>query len=225
MRFPWLIALLSISAGLTLWPTDNRAKDMQGGVPDDNSVILDHGIFRAPKFVADRLACVVRKTGFNIHWKYYPTLRLVSMLMKQELDFIYPMGFSDQRDKILDRSEYVFLSEDVLVYRDPKPDFSDIAHLHIGVRRGSPQLSDLIDREFRNIEIANSYEGLLKMLNAGRVEAVVMPDRVLATFAATLTQTFATEAFYRRQIGFYVGKDWPPDQLTALNAAIVGCRD
>jgi ABC-type amino acid transport substrate-binding protein len=220
-----LIVLLVIAAGLGLWPCIIPANELRGGFPDDKSVGLDHGQFRGSHFVAEKLACVVQITGFDIRWKSFPTNRLLSMAAKLQLDFIYPMGFSDQRDKFLSKSEYVFLSEDQFVYKRPKPDFSDTARVHIGARLGSPQMSVLIDRGFRNIEVGNSYDALLKMLNAGRVDAVVMPDKVLEMFAAPVIKTFETEDFYQRQIGFYVGKDWPPDQLVALNAAIVRCRD
>jgi len=213
------------AAGLIFGPSLTLATELRGGVPDDNSVVLDHGLFRGPNFVADKLACIAKLTGFDIHWKYYPTNRLLSMAAKLELDFIFPMGFSDQRDKFLIRSEYIFLSVDDFVYRGSKPDFSDKAHIHIGVREGSTQLNEIIANHFRNIEVGHSYENLLKMLGAGRVDAVVIPDMVLATFATTFTEPLKTEAFDRRQVGFYVGKDWPPDQLATLNAAIVKCRD
>jgi hypothetical protein len=209
---------------LVLRPPIGLAEELRGGVAEENGMKVDQGRFLAPQFEVDRLDCITQTTGFTIHWQFYPTVRLLDMVEKLDLDLIFPMGFSEERDTFLTKSEYLFLSEDNFVYADQKPDFSDKVHIRIGVKRGSPQMGAVMTQGFQNVEIGNSYEGLLKMLEARRVDTIIVPDKVIETFDPAVTQRLKTEPFYQRQVGFYVGKKWSAEKLAALNAAILKCR-
>lgn len=168
--------------------------------------------------------CVTKQLQQDIHWKSYPTARLIQEVKDNNIDIIFPMGFTLQRRKHLVQSEPIEVIDDYWVYKGALPNVKDKA-LFIGVKLGSPQASYMQQQGYENIVMHNDYTGLYKMLLAKRVQVVALPDRaykgLVEQFGEGLTQH---SPFLQRGYGFYLSPKSRPQLVKKVNQATVICR-
>lgn len=170
------------------------------------------------------VTCVTNKLQQTIHWRSYPTARLIEEVKNNKLDIIFPMGFTAQRREHLIQSQPIEVIEDYWVYKNSLPDISNKA-LFIGVKLGSPQESYMQQQGYENLLKHNDYSGLYKMLLAKRVQVVALPDMaykgLVEQFGEGLTQH---TAFLQRGYGFYLSPKSSPEIIHNVNQATVFCR-
>ena len=170
------------------------------------------------------MKCFLSELQQKIHWKSYPTARLIQEVKNNKLDIIFPMGFTQERRDQLIQSEHVELIEDYWVYKGAKPDVT-AKSVSIGVKLGSPQEFYVKQQDYENIVRHNDYVGLYKMLLAGRVQVIALPDMayigLVDQFGKEKTQF---TPFLQRGYGFYLSPKSTPEFIKKINEVTVTCR-
>jgi len=164
--------------------------------------------------------CVADKTGLKFEWNEYPTRRLFIMAQNNELDMIYPVGFSQERNEFAIPSQVIFTNEELWLYVGNKPDFSD-KNLSVAVIRGSPQEESLLKMGYENISLVK-YDAILEMLRMKRVAAVILPEKILVGLTGSI-KLYSSQVFITRQVGFYLSRAFAKRNLATINQAIDGC--
>lgn len=225
-RSRWTAAIrwMVVVAGL-LHPALGTAQDLRGGVPDTlPGAEIESGKLTLHGASGKSFVCISRAFGRNIVWSSYPTKRALMMLKENELDVLFPMGFNAERDQYLQRSEVVVQSRDVWVYKGTRPNLDDKVGLSLGVKLGSPQEDFFTRAGYKNLTLVNSYENMLRMLAAGRVDALALPGEGWDQIAPELAWKAGTETYLQRDAGFYFSKPADAPWVELLNQAIRACR-
>jgi len=163
--------------------------------------IKDGKLFNGEK-VEQFIRNIEHELGITMVWAAYPTMRLLSLTAMGKIDVIFPMGFSAQRDSLLQRSEPVYISHDCFVTKNLKVNNHDKSMV-VGCKLGSPQETYLTTHGYK-INPTNSYEGLFEMLIQGRVPIIAIPinvyDELIPKYAHA---DLNSEVYLTREIGFY----------------------
>ncbi len=133
------------------------------GIPEgmgENVINIKNGkVYGAFSALAN---CIENRLNITFKWSFYPTKRLFLKLQNNELDMLYPMGFTQERNDIAQPSTPSFIDEDYWIYMGKKPDFSD-KELAIAVKLGSPQEDILKAMGYKNLSLLR-YASILKVL-------------------------------------------------------------
>jgi len=164
--------------------------------------------------------CVADKIGLDFEWSEYPTRRLFIMAQNNELDIIYPVGFSQERNEFAVASKAVYTSQDLWLYVGDQPNFMDKG-LSIAVIRGSPQENSLVKMGYHNVSLVK-YDAILEMLRMKRVTAVILPEKIFIGLTGS-TKLYSSQVFHTRQRGFYLSRKFAKKHLATINKAIDGC--
>ena len=185
----------------------------------ENVIKLEQGRVSGPFGIFAN--CVEKQSHIKFEWSEYPARRLFSMADQNELDIVYPVGITEQRNKVAIASKPVFLSERLWVYIGKPPDFND-KKLSIVVTRGTPTEETLKKLGYSNLSIVK-YDALLPMISRRRVAAALMPKKIFTGLAGAYPE-FRTETFNKREIVFYLSKRFATDNLPSINQAIDACQ-
>lgn len=166
--------------------------------------------------------CVLENLQRPVVWSTYPTNRILSMLQNNDLDLIYPMGFTDERASKMLQSEHVWENWDYFLSLKPV-DPTDKS-LRIGARHGSPQHTDYQVKGYERITPSYSYEDLIHALNRGLVDVVIVPQSVFEQQRADWPANVRSAKGQQRNTGFYLNQADPQRLLAPLNRAIQRCR-
>jgi len=194
--FLFLVLFLGLNAGLT-------ARTLKVGVVDGlPGFKVENGRLQADSPHPEFIAALEKELRVKLVWSEYPTRRLLNMTEKGELDLIYPVGLSSERDAILKRSIPVYVTHDYFAYKTRPSNVADTS-LTVGCRLGSPQENWLKAKGYK-IETVISYESLIKMLLTDRVPMIALPkvafDNLMSSGSAG---TLLYEVSANREIGFY----------------------
>ncbi len=164
--------------------------------------------------------CIEAKSNIVFKWQIYPTRRLFTMVESNEIDIVYPMGMTQQRNEIATPSKPLYSSERFWVYMGKKPDFNDKT-LSIAVKRGSSQEDSLNKLGYSNLTLVK-YDAILSMLDLKRVDAVLLPKEIL-TDLVNASQHYQTQLLSKRDIVFYLSYNFAQKNLAVINQAIDDC--
>lgn len=137
------------------------------------------------------LAQALKSTDYTLDLHFMPFRRALSITQQGEADIMLPLYWSESRNKTLLFSEPLGISQTALFYLAERPlkytAIEDLTDLRIAVLRGAT-VSPTFDRahHFTRIE-ATSYEQLVKMLLAGRADALVGDVFVVLALCERLT--------------------------------------
>ena len=166
--------------------------------------------------------CISARLNATFVWIANPTKRIIQSLHANELDLIYPMGFTEERADALLQSEATWQNPDALVSLH----LIDMGNksIHLAARLGSPQQTDYVSDGYQNMTAAYAYEDLARLLARRAVDAVIVPrsvyneQRTLWPAGAVLTLAKP------RRSGFYLNRSDPKRLLKPLNDSIAQCR-
>ncbi|WP_342616171.1 transporter substrate-binding domain-containing protein [Rhodoferax sp. GW822-FHT02A01] len=166
--------------------------------------------------------CVSGKLNAQITWLSYPTRRVIQMLQAQELDMIFPMGFTAERAASMLQSSPMWQNPDVLVSMRPV-DMRDKS-LRIVARLGSPQHADYLAEGYASVSGAYSYEELPRLLARAQVDVVVVPRSIYGEQKNLWPPGSIVTDGRSRMTGIYLSKQDPKGLLKPLNESIGRCK-
>ncbi|WP_372625895.1 hypothetical protein [Arsukibacterium sp.] len=183
---------------------------------------------------AEIINCLESALNVDIEWQSLPTDRLLKLTRENELDLIYPMGFSAERDSFLQASIWLTKDDDYFVFKSGVVTAEELQqgqakNRSIGVKRGSPQLHFMQSNQYQHIHQVYDYQQLLPLLKMDRVELLAVPQP-LAEQLQSAMQADATEHnlqlynYYTRDAGFYLSPEFANANLQRFNTAVIECR-
>lgn len=183
---------------------------------------------------AEIISCIETQLNVEITWQSLPTDRLLKLTQENQLDLIYPMGFTAVRDGYLQASIWLTKDDDYFVFKANVLTEDALQQEHaksrtIGVKRGSPQLHFLQSNHYLHIHQVYEYPQLLPLLKMDRVELLAVPQPMAEQLqfemqADTKEYNLQLYNYYTRDAGFYVSPDFAQANLKNLNEAVVSCR-
>ncbi|WP_290611316.1 transporter substrate-binding domain-containing protein [Arsukibacterium sp. UBA3155] len=183
---------------------------------------------------AEIINCIESALNVDIEWQNLPTDRLLKLTRENELDLIYPMGFTAERDSYLKSSVWLTKDDDYFVYKtgvvaEEVLQQGQAKNQTIGVKRGSPQLNYLQSNNYLYIHQVYDYQQLLPLLKMNRVEMLAVPQPLAEELQSEM-QADATEHnlqlynYYTRDAGFYLSPEFADANLPRVNKAVIECR-
>lgn len=166
--------------------------------------------------------CISARLNVTFVWIANPTKRIIQSLHANELDLIYPMGFTEERADALLQSAVTWQNPDTVVSLHP----IDMGNksVHLAARLGSPQQTDYASDGYFNMTAAYAYEDLVRLLAKRAVDAVIVPRSVYNDQKALWPAGTVIAQAKARSSGFYLNKDDPKRLLKPLNDSIAQCR-
>jgi ABC-type amino acid transport substrate-binding protein len=186
------------------------------GVSENRSLIVDDA--ESKKLIS----CVEKYLNTKIAWYAYPTARVESMLLNNEIDFIFPFQFTQERlKKMLAstptwKSGMYFLANRNIDVRNK--------NLRVAARVNSPEHQDLIKKGYKKISTPYDYSSLIRMLSSNTIDVAAVPEVVYFELKNILPKDTKVMRGETREAGFLLNKDDPKQLLNKLNAAIVECH-
>lgn len=179
---------------------------------------------------AEIISCI--ETGLNarIQWQSLPTDRLLKLTRENQLDLIYPMGYTAERDSYLQASVWLTKDDDYFVYKANKlqtPSLLEeqIKGRTIGVKRGSPQLDYLQNNGYKHVHQVYDYQQLLPLLKMERVEILAVPQTLAEQLQADAKKdNLQLYNYFTRDAGFYLAPEFASAKLSKINDAVIQCR-
>lgn len=166
--------------------------------------------------------CVSKGLNAKFEWKALPTKRGIQMLIANELDLIYPMGFTDERASQMLQSRPAWKNPDYLVSLRPV-NMAD-KQLRIAARLGAPQQTDYASDGYENITAVYAYEDLARLLVRDSVDVVIVPKSVYLEQKSSWPAGVIAVTGKDRNSGFYVSKSDPRMLIARLNVKIEQCQ-
>jgi len=198
VRKSLFVAVLLVQ-GAGLWAQTLRAGTVEG-LPGFN---IENGTLTTPSPYPEFIAALEKDTGAKLVWSAYPTIRLLELAKRGELDLIYPMGFTADRDAALKRSVPTEPpTHDYFAYLAKPTNVAD-TRLTVGCKAGSPQESWLKAKGYK-VQPVNNYRSLMQMLLVGRLPMAVFPEIGFDELASTIGRgKILHEVSTTRNAGFY----------------------
>ncbi|WP_214000333.1 transporter substrate-binding domain-containing protein [Arsukibacterium sp.] len=183
---------------------------------------------------AEIIECIEAKLNARIEWQSLPTDRLLKLTRENQLDLIYPMGFTSERDNYLQASVWLTKDDDYFVFKTTtlkQATLQDdqLKKLPVGVKRGSPQLHYLQSNDFQHVHQVYDYQQLLPLLKMDRVDMLAVPQPLAEQLQAEMradptTGNLQLYNYYTRDAGFYLSPDFAGAKLDEMNKAVIQCR-
>ncbi|MDX1676903.1 transporter substrate-binding domain-containing protein [Arsukibacterium sp.] len=183
---------------------------------------------------AEVIACIESALNTKIDWQSLPTDRLLKLTRENQLDLIYPMGYTEERDSYLQASAWLTKDDDYFVFKAAKIQPAmfhqqQIKTQPVGVKRGSPQQHYLQKNGFQYVHQVYDYQQLLPLLIMDRVDMLAVPQPLAEQLQAEMqtdpaTATLQLYHYYTRDAGFYLSPAFARNNLAQMNAAVVACR-
>ncbi|KKO47308.1 hypothetical protein WG68_01315 [Arsukibacterium ikkense] len=179
---------------------------------------------------AEIISCIESKLDVQIAWQSLPTDRLLKLTRENQLDLIYPMGYTEERNNYLQPTVWLTKDDDYFVFKTNTVGATDQAkNRTIGVKRGSPQQHYLQSHGYQNIHQIYEYPQLLPLLLMDRVEMLAVPQPLAEQLQAQLIaeqaqHTLQLYNYYTRDAGFYLAPAFASSHLSKMNNAVEQCR-
>lgn len=203
--------------------TVQAAPVVKAGHPTNFSFSLP-GAARPQGYYASLLRCIEQQTQFSFDWKSYPNFRLFRLVETAELDLVYPVLFDEERDKSSVRSiEFVTVKNLWLTLPGTQVNLRD-KNISVSVKRGSLQASHLQKAGYTNVVYVEEFDKQLSTLNAGRVDAALIPDLSLRGLLSDTSPLYQQQVFNSSSGGFYLSQNFAKQHLSAINQAILACQ-
>jgi len=167
--------------------------------------------------------CVAKELRVAFEWQALPTKRVIQTLIANEVDLIYPMGFTEERASQMAQSAPAWQNPDVWVSLDAI-DTTDKS-LRVAARMGSPQHTDYVADGYANLVPVYAYEDLSKMLGRKTVDAAIVPRSVYLEQRKIWPEGARTTPGKPRSSGFYLNLGDPKRLLTRVNSSIGRCQE
>ncbi|WP_019675699.1 substrate-binding periplasmic protein [Arsukibacterium perlucidum] len=167
--------------------------------------------------------CMENQLNADFVWQQFPTARLVHVAVQHHVDVIFPMGYTPERSKLLQPSDYLVQEQDYWAYFAHQPDWQN-KQLNIAVKQSSPQAEWLAQQGYQSIHQVYDYKQLLPLLLAGRVDAISIPGAVAAEYQKGAIEGLALSGYYQREAGFYLNPSFAAEHLPLFNQAVRQCR-
>ena len=167
--------------------------------------------------------CMAQQLQAGFSWQQFPTARLVQAAVQSKVDIIFPMGFTSERSRVLQASDYLVQEQDYWGYIGSAPDWSQ-KQLSIAVKQASPQAEWLAQNGYINIHQVYDYKQLLPLLRSGRVQAISVPAAIAVEYQVAAFEDLSLQAYFNRDAGFYLNHDFARAHLQHFNQAIAQCR-
>lgn len=171
----------------------------------------------------DIIACMEQQLNAEFVWQQFPTARLLHSAVQQTVDVLFPMGFTAERNAILQPSVYLVKEQDYWVYLGVAPDWQQ-KQLSVAVKQSSPQAEWLLQNGYVNIHQVYDYRQLLPLLRSGRVASITVPAAIAVEYQNEGAEGLSFKAFAQREAGFYLNHDFAAKHLPEFNQAVVACR-
>ncbi|SNY53398.1 ABC-type amino acid transport substrate-binding protein [Arsukibacterium tuosuense] len=183
---------------------------------------------------AEIIACIEDELNARIEWQSLPTDRLLKLTHENQLDLIYPMGFTSERNSYLQASVWLTKDDDYFVFKTTTIQQATLQDEQlksrpVGVKRGSPQLHYLQSNGFQHVHQVYEYQQLLPLLNMDRVDMLAVPQPLAEQLQAEMkadpmTGNLQLYNYYTRDAGFYLSPDFARTTLDKTNKAVIQCR-
>lgn len=189
---------------------------------------------------AEIIACIETELNVRIQWQSLPTDRLLKLTRENQLDLIYPMGFTPERDSYLQASVWLTKDDDYFVFKTGMFETGSTAagltatsnisaqtvkDRNIGVKRGSPQQHYLQSNGYQNIHRVYDYQQLLPLLLMDRVDMLAVPQPLAEQLQAEAAQhNLQLYNYFTRDAGFYLAPGFARAKLDNMNNAVAKCR-
>ena len=221
-RFGVVVLLFTSQAALAVNGNVRLLVGIPSGLPgyealDDNKLKINDPYKRGVT------ECIAGRLNATFVWMAYPTKRIIQMVQANELDMIYPMGFTEERAATMLQSNLAWQNPDALVSLHPL-DMRDKS-TRIAARLGSPQQTYYVSDGFTSMTAAYAYEDLAKLLARGTVDVVIVPRSVFGEQKSIWPPKVMVSPGRPRSSGFYLNKDDPKSLLKPLNESIARCKD
>lgn len=210
---------------------------LQGGVVQSfpGISVIDGNIQPEPFYGhAEIITCIESALDATIVWQSLPTDRLLKLTRENQLDIIYPMGYTLERDSYLQASVWLTKDDDYFVFKSTvlQPDMlrqEQGKSKFVGVKRGSPQLHYLQSNGYQHIHQVYEYQQLLPLLKMDRVEMLAVPQPLAEQLQAEMladpmTGNLQLYNYFTRDAGFYLSPAFASKQLDQMNSAVADCR-
>ena len=231
------ISLLFSSLLLLRAPVSATEQQLYGGVVQSfpGITVVDGKI--QPEAIyghAEIISCMETELQMHIEWQTLPTDRLLKLTRENQLDLIYPMGFTAERDSYLHASIWLTKDDDYFVFKagELKSDHlkdGQVKNRTIGVKRGSPQLHYLQSNDYQHVHEVYDYQQLLPLLKMDRVDMLAVPQPLAEQLQREM-QVNAQEHnlqlfnYFTRDAGFYLAPAFANSHLQQVNNAVIHCR-
>jgi len=225
-------SILTYSAAST-----SETQQLRGGVVQSfpGISVVDGRVQSEPDYGhADIISCVETELSVRIEWQSLPTDRLLKLTRENQLDLIYPMGFTTERNSYLQASMWLTKDDDYFVFKSATLEQESLQAAQakdrpVGVKRGSPQLHYLQSHGYRHIHQVYDYQQLLPLLEMNRVELLAVPqplaEQLLLDMQTALKKhDLQLYNYYTRDAGFYLAPNFASIKLDEMNKAVVRCR-
>ncbi|MDX1538271.1 transporter substrate-binding domain-containing protein [Arsukibacterium sp.] len=210
---------------------------LQGGVVQSfpGISVIDGNIQPEPFYGhAEIITCIESALDATIVWQSLPTDRLLKLTRENQLDIIYPMGYTLERDSYLQASVWLTKDDDYFVFKSTvlQPDMlrqEQGKSKFVGVKRGSPQLHYLQSNGYQHIHQVYDYQQLLPLLKMDRVEMLAVPQPLAEQLQAEMladpmTGNLQLYNYFTRDAGFYLSPAFASKHLDQMNSAVADCR-
>ncbi len=188
---------------------------------------------------AQIIDCIETALNARIDWQTLPTDRLLKLTRENQLDLIYPMGYTDERHSYLPATVWLTQDDDYFVFKAHSAKIGVVKTLTlppeqlksstIGVKRGSPQQHYLQSNGYNHVHEVYEYQQLLPLLLMDRVEILAVPQTLAEQLQAQLKadntpHNLQLYNYYTRDAGFYLAPDFAQTKLQKMNDAVLQCR-
>lgn len=168
------------------------------------------------------VTCIEKQLNADITWHAYPTARVEGMLLKNELDFIFPFQFTEERLQNMLPSTPTWMSG-MYFLANKKIDVQNKT-MRVGARVNSPEHQYLLKKAYKNISAQYDYTSLSRMLNSNSIDAAAVPEIAYSKFKELWSKDVQITQGETREAGFFLNKEDPKQLRNKLNAAILHCR-
>lgn len=213
---------LAIACSGAAWAGDVRSLTV--GIPEGlpgYTALPDGGMHMTDAYKQAITTCVERRLHAQFKWQTLPTNRVLRSLATNEVDLIYPMGFTEERAAALLESRATWENPDVWLSWGPvSPSNKDV---HIASRMGSPQHTEYASQGYAHLTPTYSYDDLPRLLAKHSVDVVIVPRSVYREKKSSWPEGIQVTIGKQRNSGFYLNKADPKGLLNVLNAGIERC--
>ena len=226
LRFSFIVVMLLAYAQAPLMATEPRWQIRAGTAVSFPGITVTDGKLstKSAYGYGDIIACMEQQLNAEFVWQQFPTARLLHSAIQQTVDVVFPMGFTAERNTILQSSIYLVKERDYWVYLGAAPDWQQ-KQLPVAVKQSSPQAEWLLQHGYVNIHQVYDYRQLLPLLRSGRVSSITVPAAIAVEYQNNEdADGLSFHAFAQREAGFYLNHEFAARHLPDFNQAVVACR-
>lgn len=198
---------------------------LRGAIPDDTpgyDVRASGELIVRDPFKMKMTECIFKAFKTQIVWRRYPVGRLPFLLNASEVDLIYPMSITDERNASMMPTRSTWENRDYLL--SIKPVDMNNKKTRVIARLNSPQHVDAIKDAYVAIYTPPTFEQMIQMLILNHGDVAIIPATVFTENKDTWPKEIIAIQGKNRATAFYLDKNDSKDLAPRLNASIEQCR-